>query len=172
MPTATKFEKADLILNFLRSTAAGTDASGPTTEVIYDADEDDFVREGWNWPIISQLFGATSDQEITDAPDSADNQLFRMMLQKSAKKMGKYQSIIDKGIVEDNKRIIKQAKAELLKYGVSRKKDDSYTDSDFKSIIRDLGGIVTLAPKSSADNIKMLKDAIAKAEKANDKLGK
>jgi hypothetical protein len=170
--TATKFEKADLILNFLRSTVAGTDASGTTTEVIYDSNEDDSVNEGWNWPIISQLFGATSDQEITDAPASADNQLFRMMLQQSAKKMGKYQSIIDKGTVEDNKKIIKEATAELLKYGVSRKKDKSYTDSDYKSIIKDLGGIVTLAPKSSADNIKMLKDEIAKAEKANKKLGK
>lgn len=170
--TATKFEKADLILNFLRSNVAGTDASGPTTEVIYDSNEDDFVNEGYNWPIISQIFGATSDQEITDAPASADNQLFRMMLQQSAKKMGKYQSIIDKGKIEDNKEIIKQATAELLKYGVSRKKDDSYTDSNYKSVVRDLGGIATLAPRSSADNIKMLKDEIARAEEANKKLRK
>lgn len=172
--TATKFEKADLIINFLRSTAAGTDASG-STEVIYDSNEDKFVNEGWNWPIISQLFGATSDQEITDAPDSADSQLFRMMLEESAKRTGKYESIIDKEKVKTNKQTIKEATAELLKYGVSRK-DNGYTKPNTgKSLFRE--ALKEINPftddlRNSSDTIKMLKNSIKKAEKENKKLQK
>jgi hypothetical protein len=171
--TATKFEKADLIINFLRSTAAGTDASGSTTEVIYDSNEDKFVNEGWNWPIISQLFGATSDQEITDAPDSANTQLFRMMLEESAKRSGKFESIIDKEKVKTNKQTIKEATAELLKYGVSRK-DNGYTKPNTgKSLFRE--ALKEINPftddlRNSSDTIKMLKNSIKKAEEENTKL--
>jgi hypothetical protein len=167
--TATDAEKADIILKFLRGSHAGISKAG-NDEIIIDWDEDGQIRTGMNifpW--------RDSDQEIVDIPDSGDNKLFRMLMEKGANKKyyGKkeWQSIVDQETSAANTNRIKQATAELLKYGVSRK-DDGYTDSNYKSILKDLGGIATLAPKSSADMIKMLKDEIAKAEKANKKLGK
>ena len=167
--TATDAEKADIILKFLRGNHAGVSKAG-NDEIIIDWDEDGQIRTGMNiypW--------RDSDQEIVDIPDSGNDKLFRMLMEKGASKKyyGKkdWQSLVNKQIVEDNNNKIKQATAELLKYGVSRK-DDDYTDSNYKSVIKDIGGFATLAPKSSADIIKMLKDEIAKAEKAITKVGK